>query len=351
VLGFAGAKLPIRSLAAMIAGGVAVGSLVFPYDRALTGDALYTPQAEFRDTTAYPGADRFGFGADIGNLGWPHLDPLPGHGPADVVINLNRNLYQTNFELFGWSFGSLALAALPLLWRRMRRNDWLLLAFVASIVGGHSFYWFAGGPDFGARYWYQLLLPLAALTARGVEAVRARLAEAYAPAVSSERVALFVVAACTLSMINVVPWRSLGKYHRYREMTADVERLARQEHFGRSLVFVRVDDTGGGAIRDTTDYPSAFIFNPPTLESDATIYAYDAGPAHRQAVEAHFPDRPVWTIGRLPMGDGKPDSIDTFYRMQVLDGPVQGGHAPETPGWRHLSQTPGQNDRSGAGVR
>jgi dolichyl-phosphate-mannose-protein mannosyltransferase len=317
-LGFGGSRLSVRPLAALIVACVAVSSVIFPYNARLTGDPLNTPQALFRDRTAYPGADRFGFGADVGNLGWPHLDPLPGHGPADVVINLNRNLYQTNVELFGWVFPSLLLAVLPFVLRSVHGADRLMLAVLVAVVGGHSFYWFSGGPDFGARYWYQILLPLVVFTARGAESIRQRLR--LTSSIAASRVPAFVAVVCVMSMVNFVPWRSLGKYHRYREMTADVQRLARDRHFGESLVFVRVE-AAAGSILNNTDYPSAFIFNPPSLESGGTVYAFDAGPAHRRAVMDHFPGRPIWVIGRIPTAEQRAAGLEASSRISVIDGP------------------------------
>jgi hypothetical protein len=130
-----------------------------------------------------------------------------------------------------------------------------------------------------------------------------------------------------MSLVNFVPWRSLGKYHRYREMTADVQRLARDYDFGESLVFVRVE-SAAGAILNNTDYPSAFIFNPPSLESGGTVYAFDAGPAHRRAVIDHFPGRRIWVIGRVPTAAEHAAGLEASGRMTVIDGPRLPWDAP-----------------------
>ena len=44
-----------------------------------------------------------------------------------------------------------------------------MLAVIAVIVGLHCFYWFSGGPDFGARYWYLVLIPCIVLAVRGLD--------------------------------------------------------------------------------------------------------------------------------------------------------------------------------------
>ena len=176
------------------------------------------------------------------------------------------------------------------------------------VVGGHSFYWFSGGPDFGARYWYQTLVPLTVLSVRGAQILQQRVLDGDGTELAGVRVATFVIAASLVGFINVIPWRSLGKYHRYRGMSADVGRLARARDLGHSLVFVQA--------RDPEDYASAFIFNPRTLDAPGTIYARDAGPVHRLILERHFADRQVWLVARSPDRDG---------RFRVQAGPLPSG--------------------------
>ncbi|HWP45268.1 MAG TPA: glycosyltransferase family 39 protein [Blastocatellia bacterium] len=303
-IGVGGKRLALPALASLVVCGLLVGGLILPYNRILTGDPFYPPQMKWTDENWYPGADRLGFGPNIGNVGWPHLDPLPGHGPADVLINANKNFYTVNFELFGWSFGSLLFVAAILLLGGMRRYDWLLMGIIFATVAGHSFYWFSGGSDYGARYWYQVLIPMVVLTVRGVQIIQERLIVRGVTAQAARRVTLFAAAASLLAFINIMPWRSLGKYYHYRGMSAAVRHLAESHGFHNGLVFVRP--------LHKEDYASAFIYNPPTLESTETIYALDAGEASRKALLERFPGRSVWFIGNSP-GDGG--------RFELLAGP------------------------------
>ena len=45
------------------------------------------------------------------------------------------------------------------------RSDWLMLTVIATVVVAHFFYYFSGGPDFGARYWFLIVVPLVVLAA------------------------------------------------------------------------------------------------------------------------------------------------------------------------------------------
>lgn len=309
-------RLRLGPLAAAVVAGVAMTLLFLVYNRAVSGDPFYPPINKFTDTHYYPGANRIGFGKDVGNWGWTELDPLPGHGARDVFVNTNINLYLLNFELFGWPCGSLVFVFLLFAWKRIR-DDALMWGFLAALWAGLSLYWFSGGPDYGPRYWYQMILPCAVLTIRGAQVFADRWTAAAASrkgegAASSSgdgaaphRVWAFVLLASLIGTVNLVTWRSLDKYYHYRAMRADIRGLEPQ--FGRSLVFVRG--------RLFPDYAAAFPFNPPSLGRDAQgpIFAHDLGPESRARLEAFYSDRPVWVVA------GPTETSDGF---RIIEGPL-----------------------------
>lgn len=307
-----------RAMPAAIVAGLltaAAGGLLLVYNKALTGRATYPPHLAWADGRWGPGVDRFGFGHDVGIRAWPNLDPLPGHGLPDVVLNANKNLFMTNVELFGWPTGSLIFIWLAFGLGRWRAGDALMLALSASFALGYSAYWFSGGPDLGPRYWYPLIMPFAALTARGAHMLVERLEEQKTLDHAGARIGALILAASVSAAVATVPWRAVTKHYRYRGITGEVRALAASHRFGHALVFIRSSDT-------RRDYQSAFSLNPPTLDDPATIYARDAGPAHRAAVVAHFPDRPVWVIGR------NRDNAQAPPRFEVIAGPLAPGTVP-----------------------
>ncbi|MBI2956066.1 MAG: hypothetical protein HYY26_02015 [Acidobacteria bacterium] len=282
-------KLRLLAFALTAVTGLAMVGALLAYNQALTGDPLLFPITRFTDLTYYEGANRIGFGADVGNLGWTGLDALPGHGPLDVVLNTNQNLYLINFEMFGWAGGSLLLVFLLLLWRRWRA-DGLLWGLLLAVWAGMSCYWFSGGADFGARYWYQMIVPLAALTIRAGQVLATRLQKSGWTPAASQRVWLYVALASVLGIVNLLPWRTLDKYHHYRGIRPDIRRLEREHRFGRSLVLIRGEAW--------PDYASACIFNPPVPERDAPgpIYVRSLGPESRQRLHSYYAGRPVWIL-------------------------------------------------------
>ncbi len=309
MLGMGGSRVRLRSLLAYAVLAAGVAAMVFPYNAALTGKATYAPHMMWTDRTWGAGVDRLGFGPHIGIPAWTNIDPIPGHGVIDVVLNTNKNLFMANVELFGWACGSLLLVLLGVPLIRRRRPDWLLILLVLLVVVGHSAYWFSGGPDFGPRYWYQAILPLVVLTVRGAEALGSRMSIGHAAA--RYRVAAFVAAATVSAAVTILPWRSLTKHYRYRDVGGAIRTLAQQHGFHHALVFVHTPDRAV--------YQSAFNLNPPTLADSATIYAFDAGRANRERVVGHFRDRPVWVIG--PRSETDPT-------LGVLAGPLPAGTVP-----------------------
>jgi 4-amino-4-deoxy-L-arabinose transferase-like glycosyltransferase len=261
---------------------VAIGALILPYFAALTGRAFDDPVTKYFDTHYYPRSNRLGFGSDIANFGWG-TDFLPGHSPLEGALNAQLSSQLIHFELFGWPMGSWAPIVLYLLWRRdvWAREDALFLTTIIVVVLGQACYWYAGA-DYGARYWYQLLIPCCVLAAKALTRElpdRSRLAPA----------------ALVMSLIAVaifVPWRGATKYVGYRGMNDSVARLVRECPMTDGLVFVR----GTAPNTPFGIYSAAAILNDPGFRSDAPIFARDTSPDGMQAVRTAFPDRPVWTI-------------------------------------------------------
>lgn len=279
------------------------------YNKALTGSATTFALTSYVPEGVSPSANALGFGPDRG-FGWTGLDPFPGHDVLDAVINGALNTALVNTELFGWSIGSLLLLLLFLFAGRPRRQDYLMWAWIAAVLFVHTFYWFAGGPDFGARYWYLAVLPAAVLSVRGVETLEQRLVNGDATAQRRRLpgVYLAISALCAASLVTFFPWRAVDKYRHYRGMRPDILRLAESHDFGRSLVLIRGDRH--------PDYASAFTYNPLDLHADGPIYAWDKDPAVRQQVVSAYPDRPVWRV------DGPCITLDGY---EVRAGPLPPG--------------------------
>ncbi len=305
VSGIGGRRSKVGPFLAFITGTLLVAAIVLPYNRQVTGDATTFPLTAYYEEYFGPKANAYGFGPERG-FGWA-IDPFPGHGPVDALVNASLNTFAINVELFGWSTGSLVLVAFLLFSRRLQRHDYLTLGLIAGIVVVYSLYWFSGGPDFGARYWYLMIVPLLGLSVRGIRALQERL-EAGGNEASGHatRVIIAVLALSTLSLLNFFPWRALDKYYQYRNVRPGIRHLATELGWGRSLVLIR---------GDYGDYQSAWIQNPLHPDADEPVYAWDRTAEIRAEVLEAYPDRPVWVVNGPSLTDNG---------FEVVAGPVTG---------------------------
>jgi hypothetical protein len=240
-------------------------------------------------------------------MGW-QLDPYPGHGPVDALVNSNLNVSALNAELLGWSIGSFLMIGAFFCFAKYRLSDYLMIAVIAAIYILHFFYYFSGGPDFGARYWFLMIVPLIVLTFRGVEALAEKLRE-LGPGADT-RLFGAIGALVVLTLCVFVPWRAIDKYHDFRGMKPDIRELAGKFDFGRSLVLVQGNQH--------PDYDSAFIYNSLDLSGDAPVFAWDRDGVTREKLLALYADRPVWIV-RSPSLTGQ--------NYEIAAGPISAGSA------------------------
>jgi 4-amino-4-deoxy-L-arabinose transferase-like glycosyltransferase len=290
-IGIGGQRLKWPALFALAAGTFLMGAAIFPWNAFYTGDPFVYPINLYTDEYFGKNSNAFGFGADRG-MGWP-LDPFPGHGPRDAILNAALNTFSLNIELFGWSTGSLFLAAAYLLRKKAadrgaqasslhrgprtsspHSSDHLMLAIVLTTFIAYFFYYYSGGPDFGARYWFLMIVPLAVFTVRGMDQLRGA--------------NLAVLVLSLFALINYIPWRAMDKYHHYWNMRPDIRELAKKHSFGKSLVFIRGESH--------PDYSSAAIYNPLDLNAEAPIYVWDKNEEVREKLLRHYTGRTEWTI-------------------------------------------------------
>ena len=303
-LGIGGARLPLRAIIGLILSTGLVAALVFPYNLLLTGSWKIFPINQYTDERFGVNSNAYGFGPDRG-MGWA-IDPFPGHAPVDGLLNANLNIFQINTELFGWSMGSLWPVSVFLVLRKYKTPDLLMMSVIGAIFIAFFFYYFSGGPDFGARYWFLMIVPLVVLSVRGLFELGNRItALSNGDSLAVARVWLAVACLCLMALVNFFPWRAVDKYYHYLNMRPDIRQIAQEIPFGRSLVLVR------GV--EHPDFASAAVYNPLDFLAAVPIYAWDRSPEVRTAVLRAYSDRPVWIVsGPTQTGGG----------YQIVEGPL-----------------------------
>ncbi len=285
---------------------LSIAVLVFPYNEAMTGDPFKFPIMEYADKVLGPGVNSLGFGADKG-ISWGGLDPFPGHGLPDVVVNAMLNIVAMNIEMFGWSVGSLLLIIFMLLSRTPGRyinaDKWMLF-FLFIIFAMQSLYWFSGGPDFGARYYYLAVIPLIALTVQAVSWLGKTISDS--EQFSCDGSVLVIVGIFILSfsaMVNFLPWRAIDKYHNYRGMRSDIRNLIDENNFGRSLILING--------KSHPDLDSAIIYSTIDPYANGPVIVWNRNSEVKKSLLKAYPDRKVWVV------DG-PSITGSGYKLATI---------------------------------
>lgn len=261
-------------------GCVVTGGLFLLYNAGVTGDAFVQPLTAHIDRTWGPGANAYGFGPEIGPPGgWGALDLWPGHSFTEGVINLLNLATSLEFDLMGWSVGSLALLIAYLLWQRPSRGDWAMIAVVVAVIAAMFFYWFADSYYIGPRYWFLAAFPVFYLSARGYQAIRERFPDRdQAAFVGIDSIFWY---ACVFGFCVFLPWRAVTKYYEYNNFHPTVRQDAADGRFEGKLVLVAPNGDEG----------SALMLNDPWLRG--TVYLHDAGALDEAALAEAFPGREI----------------------------------------------------------
>lgn len=145
----------------------ALGSLPFvalwlAYNHALTGSALYSPQALYYALAdGEPGCFQYGFGAGIG-CKHEHGDFIArfmpgGYGALEALGTTTRRLLQHLRDAGNSELGALALVAAACSRGVRRQHAWLPLVIVAQVLAYLPFYYDGNYPAGGARMFADVL--------------------------------------------------------------------------------------------------------------------------------------------------------------------------------------------------
>ena len=124
------------------------------YNRLLSGSPFIFP------FNVYDPLERMGFGPMLSHLLYVHT---PIKGLENLLVSFGR------LNVWLWGMPVSFLFILPiLLRRRWEVPDRWCLAIIASVSIAYIFYYSPGVPDTGPIYYFELLLPLSLLSARGI---------------------------------------------------------------------------------------------------------------------------------------------------------------------------------------
>jgi hypothetical protein len=234
----------LPSLVGFVAGGIVVLSMVLYYNHVVTGSAFALP------FTADNPLDSLGFGPKGPAA---HSVPPYIHTPVAGLVNLVVTVMRANSWFLGWPISFLPLLGLLALSKGRENPEpvfeadegtrpvwtqfdtfWCIL--VVSVCVGHILYYAPGMSETGPFYYYELLIPLSFLTAKGFSGALwyARLT-GYVQAIRFIRV--FAVLSVVGSILFFVPEKAIH----LRNLTGSSAlpfRLANEVIQDKALVFL-----------------------------------------------------------------------------------------------------------------
>jgi hypothetical protein len=314
MLGLGGHRLPSASLIGYGAGCLLTGSLVLLYNQHLTGNWLEFPINAYFDQLWSPGANRLGFGPDVGRL-WGGYDKIPGHGWRDVLLNINQNLFNLNTELFGWCIGSLFPVVAYLLFSRWSAMDRFFLFSIGVLIAGLSLYWFSGGSGYGPRYWYLMIFPMVYFGAQGCLRAAAVFGKMFSNQAVSQRISAIVAVLIVSNLVVFVSWHAVAKYPDFWSNHDRFRQLMEQGVFGTDgLVLVETAESGM--------YTSAFYLNDISPDRTGPVFARYESPELTRKLLAAYPDRPVYHVRADWNPEGNWLEVSTLHRGDMSLTPL-----------------------------
>ncbi len=287
-------------------GCIVIGGLIFPFNMIMTGDPLLTPLNNYFNQLWHPGANRLGFGADIGPQKlWGMLDTYQGHSVFEALVNFQHNSYMFNIELFGWGIGSLALVFVHMVWGKWTRFEYYMLTVIIVIIAAYSLYWFCAGFYVGPRYWFTTFFPLVVLSIGGIRTLITFNASAATPSTNAAKIAAVFSILSLVAMIAFLPWRGATRYYEYRGYHSDYRDMLKNNDLNDSLIFIKNTSEA--------DFGSAFVFSDPNFSGNSPIFAYDLGAESNRAIASAFPERAIYFVS------GKSNEND---RVHIVEGPI-----------------------------
>ncbi|MGC8659166.1 MAG: ArnT family glycosyltransferase [Desulfomonilaceae bacterium] len=268
-------------------GGGIVMTLVFAYNAAVTGDPLTFP------FLYYQIKERLGFG-------------IRNHGiftPAIAISHLFKNVFLINMWLFGWPISFLpflaylagrfvklseAIRKVPNRHDLIRISDsWdtVWLAFIFCLFLGYFFYYWPLVVLTIPMYYYELLIPLTILSAKGLIYVHNALSKRLLN--FQNFIPAFVLLSFTTCVFCFVPVRSEDIIRRYAVFRKPFE-LARRHISEKALILVGKTEKFNCPIQ-CLPYPS------PNLDDKLLFVSFRNSENSYQALRT-FPDRSPYVL-------------------------------------------------------
>ena len=241
---------------------ITIGATLW-YNQGITGNAFTFP------FNFYNPAEAMGFG-------------VYGHTPVMALNNLAVSFARLNAFLFGFPL-SLMFAAIPFFFR-LTEGDRIAAGIVGSLSAAYLFYWAPGVSDLGPVYYYEMLIPLVLLSARGATLLHGWVSARFPD--HAGFVPAFLAVSAVVALLTFVPER-LIHVRRLTDQIREPYKAIEAAGLNQALVLVRSLPNKGWVF--------GYRHPDPSLSEDVILCAY-ADRTSNLAVADSFPDREHYVL-------------------------------------------------------
>ena len=202
-------------------------------------------------------------------------------GPYYTIREMSRAVVEMNFWQFGWP---VSLAFVPFFERRALA--WALAAAPLALVAGYGLAAVPSVVTVGPVYYGECIVPLAILTASGLERLVAAIRGRVGNGVPARMVLAWPLVATAAAFMTFVP-AQLASVALMAAIARSPYDLVAQKRFDNAVVFVR----SMGSMRAV---PGAWVFfhrNPKPDLSDRVLFVRDLGADQDEVLARHLPQR------------------------------------------------------------
>jgi dolichyl-phosphate-mannose-protein mannosyltransferase len=257
---------------ACILGFSIIVAFTFWYNKKVSGSIFKFP------FNVYDPLERLGFGAMLDRLRYTHT---PFKGIQNLLVSIGR------FNLWYLGIPISLFLMLPLFFSgKMNKWDTWCLVVIGSFCAAYILYYSPGVPETGPVYYFELLLPVSLLSARGVIILHEIIKAEWKNKASFSIVPVFVIISIFFSLLSFFPEKSLhiaAMTDRLKEPYDLVEKNAELP----ALIFVKSLPRVGWVFgyRNTDPYLKAPL-----------IYCTSSTPENNIEVLKYFPDRNYYVL-------------------------------------------------------
>ncbi len=224
----------------------------------------------------YNPTERMGFGHVLKNSKYMHT-------PARALVNLAVSGLKMNIFLFGVPISLLFIAPFLFL-HNMQKGDKLCLGIIAAFCFSYLFYYSPGVSDTGPIYYYELVIPLVILSARGVFLIHGFLARRF-PEIK-HFVGNFIFLSFLLTALTFYPERILHILNLTEKISEPYEAVEKND-IHNAVVFIRSVPLSGWVF--------GFKLNSPGFDDDVLYCRLLSGEKNLE-VTRNFPERDYYIM-------------------------------------------------------